>query len=280
MLPQVTPRTPPHSRLRELVPSLKHGTADEWRAIARGPDVLYYILRWEGKRHAWTERDFYESGVQDWSDFRSHWSHYWPELGGTCLEIGCGPGRLTAPLLRDFERVIALDVSPDLIERARRVAPDAEFHQVDGTRVPLPDDCVDAVMSVNVLQHLDELDQVEDYLRDAARVLRPGGAVMIHLPLRSLPPTLRCRLWREGRLLVNRWRLARGREQEHIRMRLYRLEQVDGLLESLGFENVELRMLAVRSNGERYHFWFARAPGSARLADEQAPNVPKASEVG
>src|SRR5262249_2182681 len=39
--------------------------------------------------------------------------------GGTCVEVGCGSGRMTGALAERFDRVIALDVSPAMVERAR-----------------------------------------------------------------------------------------------------------------------------------------------------------------
>src|SRR4029077_9437302 len=39
--------------------------------------------------------------------------------GGTCVEVGCGPGRMTGALAERFDRVVAVDVSPAMLERAR-----------------------------------------------------------------------------------------------------------------------------------------------------------------
>ena len=39
--------------------------------------------------------------------------------GGVCVEVGCGPGRMTGPLAQMVERVVAVDVSPAMIGGAR-----------------------------------------------------------------------------------------------------------------------------------------------------------------
>src|SRR4051794_31242061 len=91
---------------------------EEWRRIARGSDVLYSIASVPGKQGAWTEEEFYAHGAEDWARFRRQWQQYWPRLGGTCLEIGCGAGRITSVLASSFDRVIAVDVAADMIERA------------------------------------------------------------------------------------------------------------------------------------------------------------------
>ena len=238
----------------------RHAATEEWRQIARGPRVLYHVLTWPDKDD-WTEQDFYDVGRMDWEDFRSQWVHYAGELRGTCLEIGCGAGRLTRQLSAEFDRVVALDVSNDMIERARAAAGDnAEFHQVEGTRVPLPDASVDAVFSVHVLQHLDDFGDVSAYVADAVRALRPGGTMMLHIALGNLERGLFGRhgkLRIEWRLWRSRRRLDRGREHFAVRYRLYDLDQVQRMLEALPLDRIELRMFPVRSNGYQHTFWLA-----------------------
>ena len=238
----------------------RHAATEEWRQIARGPRVLYHVLTWPDKDD-WTEEEFYDVGRMDWEDFRSQWVHYAGSLGGTVLEIGCGAGRLTRQLSSEFDRVVALDVSNDMIERARAAAgSNAEFHQVEGTRVPLADASVDAVFSVHVLQHLDDFEDVSAYVADAVRALRPGGTMMLHIALGRLEQGL---FGRHGKLRIewNLWRSRRrlGRGEEHfaVRYRLYDLDQVQHMLAALPLERIELRMFPVRSNGYQHTFWLA-----------------------
>lgn len=231
--------------------------------------MLYHVLTWPGKDD-WTAEEFYDVGRSDWEDFRSQWLHYAGVLGGTCLEIGCGAGRLTRQLATQFDRVVALDVSADMIERARGAAADGpasvEFHQVEGTHIPLPDDSVDHVFSVHVLQHLDDFGDVSAYVVEMARVLRPGGTMMLHIALGTLERGLvgrRGKLRLEWRLWRSRRALKQGNEHFAVRYRLYDLEQVQHMLESLGLERIELRMFPVRSNAYQHTFWLATAPGSS-----------------
>src|SRR5215217_3344785 len=57
--------------------------------------------------------------------------------GGTCVEVGCGSGRMTGALAERFDRVLALDVSPAMLERARAAVRDerVEFRAVSGRRL-------------------------------------------------------------------------------------------------------------------------------------------------
>lgn len=246
------------------------GATDEWRLIARGPDVLYHILGWPGMENSWTEEAFYEIGRADWADFRSHWRHYEPGLGGTCVEIGCGAGRLTAALAEDFDRVVALDVSEDMLARARAVAADnVELRRVDGPAIPVAPADADAVFSCHVLQHLDDAEALATYMGEARRVLRPGGTLMVHIWLSSSPRSGLRRLRQELELRLARRRLRRGERPPAVRMRTYRPEYVQAMLGEAGFSDVELRMFPVRSNGSHHHFWFARVP-QAGVAEPSA----------
>src|SRR3954447_14026025 len=57
--------------------------------------------------------------------------------GGTCVEVGFGPGRMTGALAERFGRVVAVDVSPAMLEQARAAvtAPNVEFRAVSGDRL-------------------------------------------------------------------------------------------------------------------------------------------------
>jgi SAM-dependent methyltransferase len=236
------------------------GATAEWRRIARNDDVLYSVTSWPEKRGGgWTSEEFYASGDSDWADFERHWRHYEPKLGGACVEIGCGAGRVTQALARSFESVLALDVSERMIELARAACPgNVSFQQVDGPRIPLGDGTADALFSCHVLQHLETREALRAYIAEARRALRAGGTLMIHLTIVS---RRRSRLWRlkeELRLRLSRWRLRRGETHTAVRMRVYRFEDVFHLLAGAGFADVEMRAFPVRSNGYLHHFFLAR----------------------
>jgi ubiquinone/menaquinone biosynthesis C-methylase UbiE len=123
--------------------------------------------------------------------------------GGTCVEVGCGPGRMTALLAERFDRVVAVDVSPAMLDLARRAveADNVEFVSVSGSRLDgVADEVADVVLCYLVLQHLPRNRLVTGYLREFARVSKPGGRAFVQLPV--LGPGLRPRLWRLGRGLA------------------------------------------------------------------------------
>jgi SAM-dependent methyltransferase len=131
--------------------------------------------------------------------------------GGTCVEVGCGFGRMTAPLAERFDRVVALDVSPRMLELARRAvsAPNVEFVLVSGSVLePVAGGAADALVCYLVLQHLPRRQLVSAYLREFARVLAPQGRAFVQLPV--LGDGLRTRAWRRLRGLAVPLLAARG----------------------------------------------------------------------
>jgi SAM-dependent methyltransferase len=117
--------------------------------------------------------------------------------GGVCVEVGCGPGRMTGALAARFGRVVAVDVSPEMLARARAVvaAENVQFRAVSGERLDTVEDgCADVAVCYLVLQHLPSRRVVASYLRELGRVLGPRGEAFVQLPV--LEPGLRPRLWR------------------------------------------------------------------------------------
>lgn len=103
------------------------------------------------------------------------------ELGDsdTVLEIGCGIGRLTRVLAARAHKVVAVDVSDEMLARAQELNPGlANVDWVLGDGVSLAgiaDASVDACISVVVFQHIPEPEVTLGYVREVGRVLRPGG---------------------------------------------------------------------------------------------------------
>jgi len=117
---------------------------------------------------------------------------------GTALDFGCGPGRLTAALaVAGFERAIGLDISPSMLETARRLAardPETagrcEFRLNEDTALAgIPDGSVDLVYTCRVLQHMPP-ELALGYLREFLRVVRSGGVVVFQLPAEPAPGVL------------------------------------------------------------------------------------------
>lgn len=96
------------------------------------------------------------------------------------LEIGCGIGRMTRWFAENFGEVDGIDVAPEMIGHARgRLAAWANvtLHAGSGFDLqPLPDQRFDLLFSLIVFQHIPSAAVIRNYIREAARVLKPGGA--------------------------------------------------------------------------------------------------------
>jgi SAM-dependent methyltransferase len=106
--------------------------------------------------------------------------------GGTCVEIGCGPGRMTGALAERFDRVVAVDVSPAMLEQARAAvgAANVTFLEVPGDRLEgVGSASADTLVCYLVLQHLPSGEVVRSYLREFARVLAPRGEAFVQVPV-------------------------------------------------------------------------------------------------
>jgi SAM-dependent methyltransferase len=106
--------------------------------------------------------------------------------GGTCVEVGCGPGRMTGALAERFDDVVAVDVSPAMIEQARAnvTAQNVRFVTVSGERLDgVEDGSADVLVCYLVLQHLPSARVVRSYLDEFARVLAPDGEAFVQVPV-------------------------------------------------------------------------------------------------
>jgi ubiquinone/menaquinone biosynthesis C-methylase UbiE len=105
--------------------------------------------------------------------------------GGTVLDVGAGPGRAAVALAvrRPDLTVYAIDISPDMVRVARRLAAEAgvieriHIERADVADLPLPDRSVDLVVSTASLHHWHD---VPGAAREIRRVVRPTGRVWIY----------------------------------------------------------------------------------------------------
>jgi SAM-dependent methyltransferase len=101
--------------------------------------------------------------------------------GRDVLDVGCNTGYGTLRFLPVAHRVVGVDVSPRAIEAARRRSSDGrpEFVVTSGLELPFPDASFDLVTSFQVLEHVPE---PLAYLHEIARIVRPGGTVILATP--------------------------------------------------------------------------------------------------
>jgi ubiquinone/menaquinone biosynthesis C-methylase UbiE len=100
---------------------------------------------------------------------------------GTILEVGCSSGYLLPLIREEFPRaaIMGADVVKLPLLRLAQKIPDVPLLRFDLTRCPLPDQCVDAVVMLNVLEHIE---REHAALSQVHRILKPGGFLVLEVP--------------------------------------------------------------------------------------------------
>lgn len=107
--------------------------------------------------------------------------HHLQNAGGQILEVGCSSGYLLPLIRQKFPQSTLMGsdvVKIPLLKLAERT-PDLPLLRFDLTRCPLPDECVDAVVMLNVLEHIED-DELA--LKQVHRILKPGGILVVEVP--------------------------------------------------------------------------------------------------
>jgi SAM-dependent methyltransferase len=106
-----------------------------------------------------------------------------PVPGETVIDLGCGRGQdviRAAALVRDGGHAIGVDLSAEMLERARRLVPkslpNVRFVRSGLAPLELPDACADVVVSNCAINHAPDKDAV---YREIHRVLRAGGRFVV-----------------------------------------------------------------------------------------------------
>ncbi len=153
----------------------------DWERRARENAPFYICTTAAG-----TEEAFAASGEKDLDEQVLDGLAVSP--GWKVLEIGCGIGRLLKPLSERVAEAVGVDVSEEMIRRGRAYCAgrnNVTLHRTDGALDFLPDGELDFVFSHIVFQHLPRKAYVERYLREAARVLKPGGMLRVQVDGRA-----------------------------------------------------------------------------------------------
>lgn len=165
----------PHLTVEQQLEKMKR----DWDERAR-QNARYYV---NTAREDWTDEDFFASGEHTVAE------EILTDMENICqgkdpasmriLEIGCGAGRVTRALARLFGEIHAVDVSGEMVQLAQaavRDLPHAHVYQNNGKDLSIvPALEFDFAFSSIVFQHIPSRDIIENYVREVARLLRPGA---------------------------------------------------------------------------------------------------------
>ena len=99
------------------------------------------------------------------------------EVGLAC-DMGCGPGQVTRYLHERSAQVCGIDLSPEMVVRARRLNPGINFEQGDMLALDVEDEAWAGIAAFYSIIHISRGDVVRA-LRELRRVLRPGGRLLL-----------------------------------------------------------------------------------------------------
>jgi SAM-dependent methyltransferase len=182
-----------------------------------------------------------------------------PPSRGLAVEVGSGLGRICQALATRFDKVVGIDISPEMTRQARHLVKDprVQFKVGDGaTMGSLGDATADLVLSFTVFQHIPKVPIIEGYIDEAGRVLRPGGLFVF-----QWNSTMGTRRWAARRALYATMQRAGLREQSHGRDASEFLgscvpvKRVERVLAHSG-----LRLLGTRGEGTLFTWGWATRP--------------------
>src|SRR6267378_2477521 len=166
----------------------------DWDDRAR-KNAFHYIASW---REEWDLASFLASGEEDYSKFVPPVLKRCgiPMTGRVMVELGRGAGRMTPNFARRYDLVLVLDLSFEMLQRAREIHSQTEnilWLRVGGADLAcLASNSADFLFSYLVLQRLPSEQLVFSYIREMLRALRPGGAFLFQFN-GSQKPTINLR---------------------------------------------------------------------------------------
>ena len=148
------------------------------------------------------------------------------------LDLGAGGGRLTAQLAGRGHALVAADPSTRSLRAARRHTGEdlVSFVAAVGERLPFHDKSFDAVLCMDVLEHVEEPAAV---VEEAARVLRPGGVFIFSGPQRTFFSKLALVTIAQNLLAI----VPRGTHQAH---RLIAPAEMNDLMRAAEIDPIEV----------------------------------------
>jgi SAM-dependent methyltransferase len=171
------------------VERLRAAIQEEYALVATEPDRGFHfhtgrpLARLLGYEDAWLD-GIPEATIASLAGTGNPFAMGLPHPGDRVVDIGCGAGLdslIAARMVGPHGAVIGVDMTPQMLDRARRSACEAraenvEFRQSVAEALPVPDEWADVVVSNGVLNLFP--DKLAG-LGEMARVLKPGGRLQI-----------------------------------------------------------------------------------------------------
>lgn len=152
---------------------------DDWAVWRARTDLDAYDRRWQ---------ELADSGANPHGE-ADRVEGLLPPGGGTVLDAGCGTGRVAIELARRGHRVVGTDLDADMLDRARRKAPELTWVEADLATLDLGTTFDVVVAAGNVIRFVRPADRAAAVHRAAAHVA-PGGRLIVGFGLVDGGPTV------------------------------------------------------------------------------------------
>lgn len=149
----------------------------DWNEAAQADALWAVSTEPERDNGRWEPDEFFDRGMEELAPLLDL-----VDAGERALDFGCGVGRTTRALAEKFESVTGLDISPEMISRAKALNPSLTFLPLSPEpRINFPDKHFDLAFSYKVLQHNPPALACA-FIRELVRV---AHTVLIQAPRRS-----------------------------------------------------------------------------------------------
>jgi len=132
----------------------------------------------------WNADEFFSTGAEEVARLRERLLALgYPDTFGSALDFGCGLGRLTRALTACCREVIGVDISEEMISKARALTPACQFvHNQNYDLRIFPSNRFDLIYTRFVLQHQRSTKLILEYVSELIRVVKPGGVAAFQIP--------------------------------------------------------------------------------------------------
>lgn len=153
-----------------------------------------------------------------------------------CLDAGCGIGGWILFLRDEGYEVEGIDIAPRTIRALTEYDPDMKVKIASITSIPYPDNYFGGVLAVGTLEYVE--DELPQALREVNRVLEPGGAFFIEVPVINL---LRRLFYIPLKKIEGVIRKKQKNKLEHFSTYLFTKKDLETILNNAGFDIIETK---------------------------------------
>jgi ubiquinone/menaquinone biosynthesis C-methylase UbiE len=149
------------------------------------------------------------------------------------LDIGCAHGLLLHRIKKEYgARGTGIDISKNLIEKAKQEDPENEYVYGDATKLPFPDNTFDLVLSFDNLEHIKEYELT---MKEIVRVLKPDGRLLLNTINKNNKYTFDWLLEKLG----STYHLTRA---GHVKELFFDPKDIENKFIQLGLKNTNIRL--------------------------------------